>query len=111
MKIEVGRTITYNDNDTAARYGTGVVVAVTDSEYTILWARRGPTKYRRSIVDQKLWETFRQEAQTENAPKERHVHLGPSKRVVVLNENYNRDRLAELCGRLKESSEGASDVA
>ena len=112
MKIEVGRTITHNDSDTAARYGVGVVMSVTEAEYTILWARRGPTKYRRSIVDQKLSEVFRPEAQPDSAPKERHVHLGPSKIVVVLNENYNRERLSALCAMLEASDvSGAREVA
>ncbi|PYP88651.1 MAG: hypothetical protein DMF61_05560 [Blastocatellia bacterium AA13] len=113
MKIEVGRTITYNDTDAAAKYGTGVVMSVTENEYTILWARRGPTKYRRSIVDQQLSEVFKQEGgASEGAPKERHIHLGPSKQVIALNENYDRDRLALLCANLEGSGvEGAVEVA
>lgn len=112
MKIEVGRTITYNDSDAAARYGIGVVMSVTDIEYVILWARRGPTKYRRSIVDQKLWEVFSQQIQPEAAPRERNLHLGQSKRVIVLNENYDRERMASLCARLEESPfPGAKELA
>ena len=112
MKIEVGKTITHNDSDAAGRYGPGIVTSVTDIEYTILWARRGPTKYRRSILDQKLAEVFKQENEAEGAPKERHIHLGASKQFVVLNENYDRARLAALCARLEEADvSGAKEVA
>ena len=113
MKIEVGRTIMHNDTDAAGKYGTGIVTSVTDVEYTILWARRGPTKYRRSILDQKLSEVFRQEDnQPEGTPKERHIHLGSSKQFVVLNENYDRTRVASLCAMLEESAvSGAKEVA
>ena len=112
MKIEVGRTITHNDSDAAARYGTGIVMSVSDIEYVILWAKRGPTKYRRSVLDQQLAEVFRQDSPSEAAPKERHMHLGPSKQVVVFNENYDRARIASLCASLGESTvSGAKETA
>lgn len=104
--------LVYKDSHLAARYGTGIVTSVTPAEYTILWSGRGLTKYKRSILDGRLEETFQQVDNQEGFPKERQLQLGAAKVRVAFNENYDRAKLALLCEKLKLSEASrAKDVA
>lgn len=112
MKMKMGDVLVYKDSEMSARYGTGVVTAITNEEYSILWSGRGLTKYRRAILDDKLEEIFQRGEKQTGLPKERHLHLGPSKVGVAFNENYDRARLEVLCDQLKTSgARKAKDVA
>ena len=104
--------LVYKDSQMATRYGTGVVTAITPTEYTILWSGRGLTKYKRSILDGRLEQTFQQVDNQASFPKERHLQLGQAKVRVAFNENYDRAKLALLCKKLKSSEvHRAKDVA
>ena len=104
--------LVYKDSQMAMRYGTGVVTSVTPAEYTILWSERGLTKYKRSILDGRLEQTFQQVNNRTGLPKERYLQLGAAKVRVAFNENYDRAKLASLCERLKSSEAlKAKDVA
>lgn len=110
--MKMGDVITYKDSEVAVRYGTGVVTAITNDEYTILWSGRGLTKYRRVILDAKLEQVFQRIDKQAGLPKERHLHLGASKTGVPFNENYDRARVEVLCEQLKASgARNAKDVA
>lgn len=112
MKMKTGDVLVYKDSETSGRYGTGVVISITIDEYSILWSGRGLTKYRRAILDEKLEQIFQREAKETGLPKERHLHLGPSKTGVAFNENYDRAKVELLCEQLKTSgARKAKDVA
>ena len=112
MKIKMGDVLAYKDSESSVRYGTGVVTSVTTDEYLILWSGRGLTKYRRSILDEKLEQIFLRADKQTGLPKERHLHLGASKAGVAFNENYDRAKVELLCDRLKTSgARKASEVA
>ncbi|MEN3331286.1 MAG: hypothetical protein V7641_651 [Blastocatellia bacterium] len=112
MKMKMDDVLVYKDSQLATRYGTGVVISVTPAEYTILWSGRGLTKYKRSILDGKLEQTFQPVDDRAGFPKERHLQLGTAKVRVAFNENYDRAKLAVLCEKLKLSAAGkAKDVA
>jgi len=106
MKMKMGDVLAYKDSNVSVRYGTGVVTAITNEEYEILWSGRGLTKYRRSILDDKLDEVFQRVDKQGTLPKKRHLHLGTSKTGVPFNENYDRAKVELLCEQLKAS--GAS---
>jgi hypothetical protein len=103
MKIKIGNSIAYKDPEVATLYGIGVVMSVTDAEYTILWAHRGSKKYKRSILDEKLGEVFQREERESDLPKERHLQLKASKEVIAFNENYDRAKVKALCEALETS--------
>ena len=110
--MKVGDCLVYRDSEGLVRYGTGVVVAIVADEYRILWSGRGMTKYKRSILDQRLEQVFQRIEKTADLPKERHLSLGASSRGVTFNENYDRARVGLLCDRLKMSNvANARDVA
>lgn len=112
MKIKTGNALAYKDPELSVLYGVGVVMAVTDSEYTILWARRGSRRYRRSILDQKLSDVFQREDSGADSPKERHLQLGASKDGIPFNENFDRIKVKLLCESLQESrAQSARSVA
>jgi hypothetical protein len=112
MRIKVGNNIEYKNPKVSILYGVGVVASITDKEYTILWALRGPTKYRRSILDQRLADVFRQEEDREDLPRERLIRLGAAKAAISFNENYDRAKVSSLCEALKGSrSQKAKNVA
>jgi hypothetical protein len=111
MKIKMNDVLTFKDSQNSARYGTGVVNSVTPEDYTILWSGRGLTKYRRSIIDGKLAELFQLVDIQADLPKERHLKLA-TKVSVSFNENYDREKVAALCAKLKLSGAyNAKDVA
>lgn len=101
--MKMDDVLVYKDSQLAVRYGTGVVTCVTPAEYTILWSGRGLTKYRRSILDRRLEQTFQQVETQEGLPKERRLQLGTANVRVAFNENFDRARLALLCEKLKLS--------
>jgi len=102
----------YKDSEDSIRYGTGVVTSVTHTEYAILWSGRGLTRYKRSILDGKLEQIFQLAEKRGGLPKERHLLLGPAKVRVAFNENYDREKLALLCEKLKLSgAHKGEDVA
>jgi len=112
MKIKTGDVLAYKDSQISIRYGTGVVNAITPDEYTILWSGRGTTRYKRSILDEKLEQIFQRVDKEAGLPKERHLQLGASKVGVAFNENYDRAKLELLCENLKSSgARKAKDVA
>jgi hypothetical protein len=112
MRIKVGNNIAYKNPRVAILYGVGIVESITDKEYTILWALRGPKKYRRSILDQRLDDVFRQGESGEDLPRERLVKLGAAKTAISLNENYDRAKVSSLCKALKKSkAQRAKNVA
>jgi hypothetical protein len=112
MKMKTDDVLVYKDSKIAMRYGTGIVTSVTPNEYTILWSARGLTKYKRSILDGRLEQTFQQVDNGAGSPKERHLQLGAAKVKVAFNENYDRAKLAVLCEQLKLSdARKAQDVA
>lgn len=112
MKMKMGDVLVYKDSEMSVRYGTGVITAITNEEYSILWSGRGLTKYRRAILDDKLEQIFQRGEKQTGLPKERHLHLGPSKVGVAFNENYDRARVEVLCDQLKTSgARKAKDVA
>lgn len=112
MKIKTGDVLAYKDSQSSARYGTGVVTSITIEEYTILWSGRGVTKYKRSILDEKLEQVFQRGELETTLPKERHLNLGASKAGVAFNENYDRAKVELLCEQLKESgARRAKEVA
>jgi len=49
--MKMGDVLAYKNSEVSVRYGTGVVTAITNEEYAILWSGRGLTKYRRAILD------------------------------------------------------------
>jgi hypothetical protein len=106
MKMKADDVLVYKDSNIATRYGTGIVTSVTSDEYTILWSGRGSTKYKRSILDGKLEQTFLQVDNQADSPKERQLQLGTAKVRVAFNENYDRAKLALLCEKLKLSEAG-----
>src|SRR5687767_13317939 len=111
MKMKMGDVLVHKDSGIDTRYGTGVVVSISNDEYGILWSGRGLTRYRRAILDEKL-ETVFDRVERAVLPKERHIKLGASKAGVPFNENYDRERMALLCESLKNSgSSKATDVA
>lgn len=103
MKMKMGDVLVYKDSQFSVRYGTGVVVAITSDEYSILWSGRGVTKYRRAILDEKLEQIFQKGEKDTDLPKERHLQLGASKAGVPFNENYDRAKVGLLCEQLKTS--------
>lgn len=110
MKID--DILIYKDTQASLRYGTGVVTSITPEDYTVLWSGRGVAKYKRSILDGKLEEIFERVDKSASLPKERHLLLGPSKIRVAFNENYDREKLASLCEKLKLSNaHKAAEVA
>jgi hypothetical protein len=112
MKMKMGDVLVYKDSETSVRYGTGVITAITTDEYSILWSGRGLTKYRRAILDERMEEIFQRGEKQTGLPKERHLHLGPSKIGVPFNENYDRAKVELLCEQLKSSgARKAKDVA
>ena len=112
MKMKMGDVLVYKDSEMSVRYGTGVVIAITNEEYSILWSGRGLTKYRRAILDDKLEAIFQRGEKQTGLPKERHLHLGASKVGVAFNETYDRARVEVLCDQLKTSgARKAKDVA
>ena len=112
MKMKTGDVLVYKDSEMSVRYGTGVITAITNEEYAILWSGRGLTKYRRSILDDKLEQIFQRGEKQTGLPKERHLHLGASKIGVAFNENYDRAKVEVLCEQLKTSgARKAKDVA
>jgi len=112
MKMKMDDVLSYKDPQITMRYGTGVVTSVTPDEYTILWSGRGLTKYKRSILDEKLEEIFQLDNKRAGLPKRRHLQLGAAKVKVAFNENYDRARLTLLCEKLKLSdAQKAKDVA
>ena len=112
MKIKMGDVLIYKDAQLSTRYGTGVVSSITNEEYTILWSGRGSTRYKRSILEEKLEKIFQRVDKQGGLPKERHLHLGPSKIGVAFNENYDRAKVEDLCEKLKVSgARKAKDVA
>ena len=112
MKVKIGDVLTYRDSQGAMRYGKGVVVSIAQEEYEILWSGRGLTKYKRSILDDKLDQIFQRVETQGGLPKERQLKLGASSRPVPFNENYDRARVEMLCERLKLSkARKAKDVA
>lgn len=112
MKMKTGDVLVYKDSEMSVRYGTGVITAITNEEYAILWSGRGLTKYRRSILDDKLEQIFQRGEKQTGLPKERHLHLGASKVGVAFNENYDRAKVEVLCEQLKTSgARKAKDVA
>ena len=111
MKMKTGDVLVHKDTAINTRYGTGVVTTITNEEYTILWSGHGLSRYRRSIVDEKMDDIF-QRVDREVLPKERHIKLGASKVGVPFNENYDREKIALLCEELKQSgARKATDVA
>ena len=84
--MKMGDVLVHKDSGINTRYGTGVVTSITNEEYTILWSGHGLSRYRRSIVDEKMDEIF-QRVDREVLPKERHIKLGASKVGVPFNEN------------------------
>jgi hypothetical protein len=110
MKMKTDDVLIYKDSQNSIRYGTGVVTSVTHEEYTILWSGRGLTKYRRSILDGKLAETFQLVDQRTSLPKERHLKLSASGVQVSFNENYDRVKVASLCEQLKSSGTDQAKV-
>ena len=112
MKIKMGDVLIYKDAQLSTRYGTGVVSSITNEEYTILWSGRGSTRYKRSILEEKLEKIFQRVDKQAGLPKERHLHLGTSKAGVPFNENYDRAKVELLCEQLKMSgARKAKDVA
>ena len=112
MKIKVDNILIYKDSQESMRYGTGVVMSVTSDEYTILWSRRGLTRYKRSILDGKLENVFEEADKRTGLPRERHLQLGTSKVRVAFNENFDRAKVKVLCEKLKLSGARKSkDVA
>ena len=112
MKMKMGDVLNYKDSQVSILYGNGVVTAVTPDEYTILWSGRGLTRYKRSILDGKLEQIFRQVDKAAGHPKERRLNLGAPKNRVAFNENFDRARVELLCGRLRLSGAGkAKDLA
>jgi hypothetical protein len=103
MKIKVDDTVAYKDSQTSTVHGVGIVVAVTDTEYTILWARRGSKRYKRSILDQKLADIFQREGERTDLPREKRLRLGTSTTPLAFNENYDRQKVGLLCEALKTS--------
>src|SRR5687768_2341625 len=103
MKIKMNDVLMFKDSQNSARYGTGVVTSVSHEEYTILWSGRGLTKYKRSILDKKLAELFQLVDIQAGLPKERYLKLGAAKASVSFNENYDREKVASLCAKLKLS--------
>lgn len=103
MKMKIGDALVYNDSHISPRYGTGVVTEITPTEYAILWSGRGLTRYRRSILEEKLAQVFRRADKPGGLPKQRHLQLGASKIGVAFNENYDRAKIEKLCERLKMS--------
>jgi hypothetical protein len=103
MRIKIGNSIAYKDPEISTLYGIGVVMSVTDAEYTILWAQRGSKKYKRSILDEKLADIFQPEDRESDLPKERHLLLGSSKEGISFNENYDRAKVKLLCEELEKS--------
>jgi hypothetical protein len=112
MKIKMNDVLMFKDSQNSARYGTGVVTSVSHEVYTILWSGRGLTKYKRSILDGKLAELFQLVDIQAELPKERHLKLGAAKASISFNENYDREKVASLCAKLKISgAQKAKDVA
>ncbi|MEW6131346.1 MAG: hypothetical protein AB1757_30235 [Acidobacteriota bacterium] len=101
--MKIGNSIVYKDPVMSGIYGIGVVMSVTDAEYTILWAQRGSKKYKRSILDEKLDDIFQREDREQTLPQERLLQLGASKDGVSFNENYDRDKVQLLCEELIKS--------
>ncbi len=112
MKIKLGSTLAYKDPQASSLYGIGVVMGVTDSEYTILWSLRGSKRYRRSILDKNLEDVFQKGQDRDDLPKERMLQLGATKSPVAFNENYDREKVKSLCEALKKSkAQNAKKVA
>ena len=112
MKMKMGDVLAYKDSQISMRYGTGVVNSITSDEYIILWSGRGLTRYKRSILDEKLDQVFQWVDKKASLPKERHLQLGASKAGVPFNENYDRAKVELLCEKLKTSgARKAKDVA
>lgn len=112
--MKINDMLIYRDSQVSLRYGTGVVTSVSYDEYTILWSRRGPIRYKRSILDGKFEEVFQCVDERVNIPKERHLQFRTTKSKVGIpfNENYDRAKLSLLCEKLKSSGDDrADDVA
>jgi hypothetical protein len=112
MKMKMDDVLIYKDLQNSQRYGKGVVTAVTHEEYTILWAGRGLTKYKRSFIDGKIAQIFQLVDDQEGLPKERRLKLGPSQMNISFNENYDRAKILALCQQLTLSgAQSAKAVA
>src|SRR5262249_38791532 len=105
MRVKVDDTIAYRDHEMAILHGVGIAVSVTESEYTILWARRGSKRYKRAILDPKLLEIFQHEGKGKrmDLPREKRLRLGTSTRAVSFNGNYDQNKVQQLCDTLKTS--------
>jgi hypothetical protein len=103
MRVKIDDTLAYRDPQTATLHGIGIVVSVTEAEYTILWAKRGSKRYKRSILDQKLWEIFQPEGKRTELPREKRLRLGTSTTPVSFNENYDQEKVQLLCATLRTS--------
>ena len=111
MKMKLGDVLVNKDSWIDTRYGTGVVVSISNEEYGILWSGHGLTRYKRAILDDKLEQVF-DRVERAVLPKQRQIRLGASKSGLQFNENYDRERMASLCESLKNSgSIKAGDVA
>jgi hypothetical protein len=114
MAMKMDDVLIYKDSKNHIGYGTGVVTSITPDEYTILWSGRGSTKYKRSILDGKLDQVFQRLDKAAGLPKERHLQLraSKSKAGIPFNVNYDREKLALLCDKLRASGERkATEVA
>lgn len=114
MQMKMKDVLIYKDAEVSVLYGTGVVTSITNDEYTILWSKRGSTRYKRSILDGKLEQIFQRVDERAGLPRERHLQLLTSKLKagIPINENYDRAKLAMLCEKLKSSGDQrANDVA
>jgi len=103
MKMKMGDVLNYKDSQVSILYGNGVVTSITSDEYTILWSGRGLTRYKRSILDERVEQVFQRIDKSVGLPKERRLNLGAPKTRVAFNENFDRARVEMLCGRLKLS--------
>jgi hypothetical protein len=104
MRIKIDDTVGYRDPQMAALHGVGIVISITEWEYTILWARRGSKRYKRSILDQKLWGIFQPEGKRTDLPREKRLRLGASSNPISFNENYDQEKVRLLCDTLKTCS-------
>jgi hypothetical protein len=114
MAIKMDDVLIYKDSKNHIGYGTGVVTSITSDEYTILWSGHGSTRYKRSILDGKLDQVFQRVDKRAELPKVRHLQLSASKAKagIPFNENYDREKLALLCDKLRSSGgHKAIDVA
>lgn len=103
MKIKIDDAIIYRDSKISIRYGTGVVTSISHDEYTIHWAGRGLTRYKRSVLDKNLEQVFQQVDKQASLPRERLLNLGTSESRIRFNEIFDRVKVESLCEKLKVS--------